>query len=276
MMQRPGSFMGSLDGRVAVVTGAASGIGRAIALELGRWGVRVAVADLDAEGAVETVAQLGERPPQPPNSGGSPAPAANGGGRALAVPVDVTDYAAVQRAFAFVREHLGPVDVLVNAAGWDTPERFVDSEPATWERLLAINLRGAIHTIHAALPGMQERRYGRIVSLGSDAGRVGSSGEAVYSAAKGGVIAFTKTIARETARQGITVNCVCPGPTDTPLLARFTEANPRLVEALQRAIPMGRLGQPQDVAPAVAFLVSDGAAYITGQTLSVSGGLTMS
>jgi 2-hydroxycyclohexanecarboxyl-CoA dehydrogenase len=190
--------------------------------------------------------------------------------------VDVTDYGAVQRAFGFVREQLGPVEVLVNAAGWDTPERFVDSEPAMWERLLAINLRGAIHTIHAALPSMQERRYGRIVSLGSDAGRVGSSGEAVYSAAKGGVIAFTKTIARETARQGITVNCVCPGPTDTPLLARFTEANPRLVEALQRAIPMGRLGQPRDVAPAVAFLVSDGAAYITGQTLSVSGGLTMS
>jgi len=192
------------------------------------------------------------------------------------VPVDVTDYAAVQRAFAFVRERLGPVDILVNAAGWDTPERFVDSEPATWERLLAINLRGVIHTVHAALPAMQERRYGRIISLGSDAGRVGSSGEAVYSAAKGGVIAFTKTIARETARHGITVNCVCPGPTDTPLLARFTEANPRLVEALQRAIPMGRLGQPADVAPAVAFLASDGAAFITGQTLSISGGLTMS
>jgi 2-hydroxycyclohexanecarboxyl-CoA dehydrogenase len=192
------------------------------------------------------------------------------------VPLDVTDYAAVQQAFAFVGEQLGPVEILVNAAGWDTPERFVDSEPATWDRLIAINLRGAIHTMHAALPGMQARRYGRIVSLGSDAGRVGSSGEAVYSAAKGGVIAFTKTIARETARQGITVNCICPGPTDTPLLARFTEANPRLVEALQRAIPMGRLGQPADVAPAVAFLASDGAAYITGQILSVSGGLTMS
>ncbi len=248
--------MSSLDGRVAFVTGAASGIGRAIALELGRWGAQVAVADLDAAGAVETVAQLG--------------------GRGLAVPLDVTDYAAVQRGFAFGRERLGPVDILVNAAGWDTPERFVDSQPATWDRLLAINLRGVIHTIHAALPSMQERRYGRIISLGSDAGRVGSSGEAVYSAAKGGVIAFTKTIARETARHGITVNCVCPGPTDTPLLARFTEANPRLVEALQRAIPMGRLGQPADVAPAVAFLASDGAAFITGQTLSVSGGLTMS
>jgi 2-hydroxycyclohexanecarboxyl-CoA dehydrogenase len=275
-MQQPDTFMSSLDGRVAVVTGAASGIGRAIALELGRWGARVAVADLDAEGAVETVAQLAGLPPRPPNSGGSSEAAGGERGRGLAVPVDVTDYAAVQRAFVFVRERLGPVDVLVNAAGWDTPGRFVDSAPATWQRLLAINLQGAIHTIHAALPSMQERRYGRIVSLGSDAGRVGSSGEAVYSAAKGGVIAFTKTIARETARQGITVNCVCPGPTDTPLLARFTEANPRLVEALQRAIPMGRLGQPQDVAPAVAFLVSDGAAYITGQTLSVSGGLTMS
>jgi 2-hydroxycyclohexanecarboxyl-CoA dehydrogenase len=329
-MQQAGFFMSSLDGRVAFVTGAASGIGRAIALELARWGARVAVADLDAAGAVETVAQLAEaspdlgwsgpppapdaggedRPPPPLNPGGSPPPAPDAGGslvasrqppgpgesppprppnfgrslaparaeggRGLAVPLDVTDYAAVQRAFGFVRDQLGPVDVLVNAAGWDTPERFVDSAPATWERLLAINLGGAIHTIHAALPSMQARRYGRIVSLGSDAGRVGSSGEAVYSAAKGGVIAFTKTIARETARQGITVNCVCPGPTDTPLLARFTEANPRLVEALQRAIPMGRLGQPADVAPAVAFLVSDGAAFITGQTLSVSGGLTMS
>jgi 2-hydroxycyclohexanecarboxyl-CoA dehydrogenase len=252
------------EGKVALVNGAASGIGRAIALELGRWGARVAVADLYADGAVETVAQLaGQR-------GGE------GAGAGLAVPVDVTDYAAVQRAFAFAREQLGPVDVLVNAAGWDTPERFVDSAPETWERLIRINLMGVIHTIHAALPGMQERGYGRIVNIASDAGRVGSSGEAVYSAAKGGIIAFTKTIARETARQGVAVNCVCPGPTDTPLLARFTAANPRLVDALQRAIPMGRLGQPADVAPAVAFLASDGAAFITGQTLSVSGGLTMS
>ena len=252
-------WLRSLDGRVAVVTGAASGIGRAIALELGRWGARVAVADLDEAGAVETVAQLGEQ-----------------GGVGLAAPLDVTDYAAVQRAFAFVRDRWGPVDVLVNAAGWDIPERFVDSAPATWERLLAINLRGVIHTTHVALPPMLERRYGRIVNVASDAGRVGSSGEAVYSAAKGGIIAFTKTVARETAREGVTVNCVSPGPTDTPLLARFTAANPRLVEALQRAIPMGRLGQPADVAPAVAFLASDGAAFITGQTLSVSGGLTMS
>jgi 2-hydroxycyclohexanecarboxyl-CoA dehydrogenase len=265
-MEAEGLFMGSLAGRVALVTGAASGIGRAIALELGRWGARVAVADLDTDGAVETVAQLaGQR-----SVGGEGAVAG------LAVPVDVTDYAAVQRAFAFAREQRGPVDVLVNAAGWDTPERFVDSAPETWERLIRINLMGVIHTIHAALPGMQERGYGRIVNIASDAGRVGSSGEAVYSAAKGGIIAFTKTIARETARQGIAVNCVCPGPTDTPLLARFTAANPRLVDALQRAIPMGRLGQPADVAPAVAFLASDGAAFITGQTLSVSGGLTMS
>src|SRR5688572_30756679 len=202
-MEAEGLFMGSLAGRVALVTGAASGIGRAIALELGRWGVRVAVADLDADGAGEPVAQLaGQR-------GGR---GAGGEGAGLAVPVDVTDYAAVQRAFTFAREQLGPVEVLVNAAGWDTPERFVDSAPETWERLIRINLMGVIHTIHATLPGMQERRYGRIVNIASDAGRVGSSGEAVYSAAKGGIIAFTKTIARETARQGIAVNCVCPGP----------------------------------------------------------------
>ena len=287
-MQPEGSFMTSLNGRVALVTGAASGIGRAIALELGRWGAQIAVADLDANGAVETVAQLGalRGSPQPApdvggaSDGGTPAePAVATPGRgvaALAVPLDVTDYAAVQRAFEFARAQLGPVDVLVNAAGWDTPERYVDSVPATWQRLIAINLMGVIHTTHAALPGMEERGYGRIVNIASDAGRVGSSGEAVYSAAKGGIIAFTKTIARESARRGITVNCVCPGPTDTPLLARFTEANPRLVQALERAIPLGRLGQPPDMAPAVAFLVSDGAAFITGQTLSVSGGLTMS
>jgi 2-hydroxycyclohexanecarboxyl-CoA dehydrogenase len=254
-----GGFPWHLGGRVALVTGAASGIGRAIALELGRWGAQVAVADIDEAGAVETVAQVGEL-----------------GARGLAAPVDVTDYAAVQRAFAFVGQQLGPVSILVNAAGWDVPERFVDSQPATWQRLIAINLLGVIHTTHVALPGMLDAGYGRIVNIASDAGRVGSSGEAVYSAAKGGVIAFTKTIARETARQGVTVNCVCPGPTETPLLARFTELNPKLVDALRRAIPMGRLGRPADIAPAVAFLVSDGAAYITGQTLSVSGGLVMS
>ena len=258
-MREQEQFPLHLDGRVALVTGAASGIARAIALELGRWGARVAVADLDEAGAVETVAQLGGL-----------------GATGLAAPVDVTDYAAVGRAFAFVRNQLGPVQILVNAAGWDIPERFVDSQPPTWQRLIAVNLMGVIHTTHTALPAMLDARQGRIVNIASDAGRVGSSGEAVYSAAKGGIIAFTKTIARETARRGLSVNCVCPGPTDTPLLARFTEANPGLVDALQRAIPMGRLGQPADMAPAVAFLCSDGAAYITGQTLSVSGGLVMS
>jgi 2-hydroxycyclohexanecarboxyl-CoA dehydrogenase len=174
-----------------------------------------------------------------------------------------------------IEEQLGPIDVLVNNAGIDIIGPFVDSTEAEWDRVIAVNLRGPINTCHVVLPRMIERGGGAIVNLGSDAGRVGSSGEAVYSAAKGGVIALTKTLARETVRHNIRVNCVCPGPTDTALLGQVADANPKLLEALSRAIPMRRVGQPRDVAPAVAFLVSDDAGYITGQTLSVSGGLNM-
>jgi len=201
--------------------------------------------------------------------------AASGIGRAIALRLDVTDAASIQAAVAETEQALGPLDVLVNNAGWDEVEPFVESRVATWDKLLEINLKGPLLCAHAVLPGMIARGSGRIVSIASDAGRVGSSGEAVYSAAKAGVIGFTKTLAREVARHGINVNVVCPGPTDTPLLAGIGADNPKLVEALSRAVPLGRLGRPEEVAAAVAFLASDDAGFITGQTLSVSGGLTM-
>ena len=182
--------------------------------------------------------------------------------------------ADVQAMVSRVVEQFGRVDVLVNNAGWDKASPFVDSDPADWDRAIAINLYGVLNTCKAVLPLMAAHGGGAVVNLGSDAGRVGSSGEAVYSAAKGGVIAFTKSLAREMARHQVRVNCVCPGPTDTALFASF--AGPKLREALTKAIPFRRLGQPADVANVVAFLASDETSFVTGQTVSVSGGLTMS
>ena len=247
--------MRGLDGRVALVTGAARGIGRAIAARLAEEGARVAIADLDGAAAE--------------------APAAAIGRGALAVTLDITDPTAVAAGVATVATRLGPVDVLVNNAGWDKAEPFVASSEATWARVLAINLTGPIRCTRAVLDAMIERRRGRIVSIGSDAGRVGSSGEAVYSAAKAGIAGFSKTVAREVARYGITVNVVSPGPTNTALLQEIAGDNAKLIESLRRAIPMGRTGEPEDIAGAVAFLASDDAAFITGQILSVSGGLSM-
>ncbi len=242
--------MGQLDGRVAVVTGAAGGIGSAIVSALAGAGASVAAWDL--------------------------APGATDSERSVGLEVDVTDRASVESAHAATVERLGPVDILVNNAGIDVFEPFVDSTEATWERIVAVNFLGTVRCCHVIVPGMIERGQGRIVNVASDAGRVGSSGEVVYSGAKGGIIAFSKALAREAAAAGVTVNAVCPGPTDTPLLAQMAEASPKLHAALARAVPMRRIGEPSDIAPAVVFLASDGAGYITGQTLSVSGGLTMS
>ena len=241
--------------KVAVVTGAASGIGRAIALAMGAEGARVAVLDLNADGAAAVAREIAG---------------------AHAWPVDVADTARVATVVAEVVARWDTVHVLVNCAGWDTPMPFVETTPEFWDKILAINLKGPIACTHAVLPRMIAQGYGKIVSIASDAGRVGSTGEAVYSAAKGGLIAFTKTIARETARHRINVNCVCPGPSDTPLFQKeFAGPSPKLAESLKRVIPWGRLGTPEDIAPAVVFLASDDAGYITGQTISVSGGLTM-
>ena len=248
-----------LRGKVAVVTGAASGIGRAIALALGREGARVAALDLDGDGAAAVAREI-----------------VAAGGEAHAWPVDVADAARVTVVVGEVVGRWSTVHVLVNCAGWDRPMPFVETTPEFWDRILAVNLRGPIAMTRAVLPAMMAQGYGKIVSIASDAGRVGSTGEAVYSAAKGGLIAFTKTIARETARHHINVNCVCPGPSDTPLFQKeFAGPSPKLAESLKRVIPWGRLGVPDDVAPAVVFLASDEAGFITGQTLSVSGGLTM-
>jgi 2-hydroxycyclohexanecarboxyl-CoA dehydrogenase len=248
-----------LRGKTAMVTGAGRGIGAAIAEALAADGAAVAACDLDGAAAAKTAAGIAERH----------------GVRTLAVPVDIADSAAVWAAARDVQSELGGIDILVNNAGIDVVELFVDSAEQTWDKIIAVNLRGTITVTRAVLDGMIERGGGRIIHIASDAGRVGSSGEVVYSATKGGIIAFGKALAREVARHGITVNSVCPGPTDTALLDQVAAYSQKLRDGLARAVSLHRVGQPADVAPAVAFLASDEAGYITGQTLSVSGGLTM-
>jgi len=236
-------------------------MGRAIALELAAAGQAVAAADIRAADAADTAAAVRDA-----------------GGEAVEVVMDVTELRSVVDGVRQVSDQLGLVDVAVNNAGWDELRPFVETDEAFWTRVVDINFMGCLRVTHAVLPGMVERGFGRVVNVASDAGRVGSSLESVYSGAKGGVIAFTKTIARETARSGVTANTVCPGPTRTPMLEGMAgdgEQGAKLIDALERAVPMRRLGEPEDVAVAVAFFASERAGFITGQTLSVSGGLTM-
>ena len=254
--------MRGLTGKTAIVTGAGSGIGRAIASRLAAEGVIVGVFDINAKGAGETVAAI-----------------EGAGGKALAVTCDITDYTKVTAAVATFEAQTGKgTDILVNNAGWDTPMPFLKTDPAFWQKVTAINWFGPLHMTHAVAQGMNSRKGGRIVNIASDAGRVGSTGEVVYSGCKGATIAFAKALAREVARNNVTINTICPGPTDTPAMDAFVgtgEQGQKIRDAMVRGVPLGRIGVPDDYPGLVAFLASDDAAFMTGQTISVSGGLTM-
>jgi 2-hydroxycyclohexanecarboxyl-CoA dehydrogenase len=244
-----------MQGQTVIVTGGASGIGKATTFLLAREGARVLVGDVDEAGGRAAVAE--------------------GAAERLAMeylPLDLTDTPSIEGFAAAVHQRVERVDGLVNGAGWDQIQPFLENPPEMWDRLIAINLMGAVRLTRDVLPPMVAARGGKIVNISSDAGRVGSMGETVYAAAKGGLIAFTKSLARELARYQINVNCVCPGPTDTPLFQRQPE---RMKEALTRAIPFRRIAQPIEIAQAVLFFLSRRSDDITGQVLSVSGGLTM-
>jgi 2-hydroxycyclohexanecarboxyl-CoA dehydrogenase len=245
----------SLENKIAMVTGAASGIGEGIAHALASHGARVAICDIDkTKGDAVQSAVAGS----------------------IFVELDVTSTESVESGVERITNELGPLDILVNCAGTDVVKPFLETDEELWRWLVDLNLMGVFRTTKAVLPGMVARSAGRLINIASDAGRVGSSGEGAYSGAKGGVIAFTKTIAREVARHGITANSVCPGPTETPpLLKTVQEGGANYIDAMKRAIPLRRLGKPMDVAAAVAFFASDEAGFITGQTLSVSGGMSM-
>lgn len=253
--------MNGLKDKVIIVTGGAGGIGGATCKRLAKEGAKVAVFDMNLDAAQQIVDEI-----------------KSAGGIALAIECDITNKEVVDQVVETTEAKLGTIDGLVNNAGWDIFKPFIQSTPDEWEKLIQINLVGMLNMHHAVLKGMVERNKGAIVNIASDAARVGSSGEAVYAACKGGLLSFSKTLAREHSRNNITVNVICPGPTDTALLAGVAQgaANPeKLREAFTRAIPLGRLGQPDDLASSIAFFLSDDASFITGQVLSVSGGLTM-
>ena len=254
--------MRGLSGKTAIVTGAGSGIGRAIAMRLAAEGVVVGVFDINAAAGAEIEKAIA---------------AANG--RDVAVTCDITDYEAVTAAVAeFERKAGRATDILVNNAGWDMPIPFLKTDAAFWQKVTGINWFGPLHMTHAVVQGMAQRNSGRIINIASDAGRVGSTGEVVYSGCKGATIAFAKALAREVARNNVTINTICPGPTDTPAMEAFVgsgEKGQKIRDAMVRGVPLGRIGQPDDYPGLVAFLASDDAAFMTGQTISVSGGLTM-
>ena len=240
-------------GRTALVTGGASGIGAAIARRLAAEGAGVTIGDLNLDGAAEVAGEI---------SG-------------LAIELDVTDLGSAQAA---VDSAGAPIDILVNNAGTDQFGFFAETTPEQWEKVIAVNLKGVLNCTYAALPGMQEAGYGRIVNIASEAGRVGSKGSAVYSAAKGGVIAFTKVMAREGARFGINANAIAPGPIETPLLMQakeFGEIGEKVIETMKGGTQLKRLGQPEEVAAAAAFFASEDSSYVTGECLGVSGGMGM-
>ena len=247
-----------LQDKVAIVTGSAQGIGRAIAMRLASEGAKIGVADIDLEGATRTADEIKKS-----------------GGNAIAVKLDVSRLPDALDAADRVERELGPIDILVNNAGWDVVEPFVDSTPETWDKVIAINYRGVLNCCKAVAPRMLQRKRGKIVSISSDAARVGSTGEAVYAGCKAAIIGFSKTLARELARYGINVNVVCPGPTQTALLKAAMAGREGVLDAMAKGIPFRRLGQPEDLAGAVAFFASSDSDYATGQVISISGGLTM-
>ncbi len=251
--------MKGLEGKVAIVTGGGQGIGRALVLRLAQEGCKVAIFDLSAEAGAETAKLAGDAVVK-------------------TWVLDVSDFDAVQSAVDSVESDLGPIWALINNAGWDRPAPFLKTTPDFWDKVISINLKGNLNTHYAVAGKMAERGGGRIINIASDAAKVGTAMEAVYSACKGGLISFTKSIARELARKGVLANCVCPGPTNTPMMAEVAGSGPdaeKWKAALERGIPLGRMGEPEDYAGIVALLVSEDGDYITGQAISVSGGMNM-
>lgn len=253
--------MRGLNDKVAIITGAAGGIGRSLCKRFCEEGAHVVALDLNRKGLDELKNELSEFATQ-----------------LTLVDVDITNHVAVTEAVKTAHEKLKRIDILVNNAGWDVPMQFLETNPEFWDKVISINLLGPLNLHHAVLPIMVANGGGKVVNIASDAGRVGSSGESVYSACKGGITAFSKTVAREYARKNVRVNVVCPGPTDTALLRSFIgegEYGQKIYDGLLRSIPLKRLGKPTDIPGIVAFLSSDDADFITGQVISVSGGLTM-